>query len=165
MNYKEGLKPLIGENAKVLILGSLPGDESIRKQEYYGNPNNMFWDILSQILRDKVPERYADKVAYLNRHEIALWDILHSAERKGSLDSNIINENFNDIAGLIVKNPSIETIVTNGGKAEKSLKKYLKNNPWLTKKKIYFCKSSSGMSRCAGWDLQRLVTQWREILN
>ena len=165
MNYKEGLNPLVGDEAKILILGSLPGDESIRKKEYYGNPNNMFWEVMEQILEDKVPDEYADKVKYLNRHGIALWDILHSAERNGSLDSNIRNEEFNDIAGLVMENPSIETIVTNGRKSEKLLKKYLKNNSSLINKKIYYCTSTSGMSRCAGWDLHRLVSQWREILN
>lgn len=165
MNHKEGLKPLIGDGAKFLILGSLPSDESIRKQEYYGNPNNMFWDVLSHILGEKAPPEYTDKVKFLNFHGIALWDVLRAAERKGSLDSNIRNEQFNDIEKLVSDNPSIEIIVTNGGKAEKLFRKYLKNNSSLISKKIYFCKSTSGMSRCAGWDLQRLVSQWHQILN
>ena len=117
---KQGLQPVIGKNPRILILGSLPGDESLRKQEYYGNPINMFWDVMSGILGKPAPATYPEKVEYLKRHGIALWDVLCSAEREGSLDSNIKDEEFNDITKLIADNPSIEVIVTNGGKAEKS---------------------------------------------
>lgn len=163
MNNKIGLKPLIGKNASVLVLGSLPGDESLRKQEYYGNPNNMFWDIMSCILKEEAPTKYTDKIKYLERHGIALWDILKSAERQGSLDSNICKEEFNDIASLILDNPTIDTIVTNGGKAEKLFRKYLRVNPFLKSKKILHFKSTSAMSRCAGWNLNKLALQWSEI--
>ena len=164
MDYKEGLKPLIGTNPKVLILGSLPGDESLRKQEYYGNPRNMFWDVMSGILGEKAPARYPERVEYLKRHGIALWDVLHAAEREGSLDANIKNEEFNDIAGLLAANPSIEVIATNGGKAEKSFRKYLRRNPSVAGKRICHCASTSPMSICAGWNLERLIEQWRKIL-
>ena len=89
MDYKEGLQPVIGPNPRILILGSLPGDESLRKQEYYGNPRNMFWDVMSGVLGEKAPIRYPERVEYLKRHGIALWDALHVAEREGSLDANI----------------------------------------------------------------------------
>ena len=164
MNLKKSLPPLIGSKARILILGTLPGDESLRKQEYYGNPNNMFWDVMSGILGEEVPILYQEKVEYLKRHGIALWDVLHAAEREGSLDANIRNEEFNDIARLVSENPTIEAIVTNGGKAEKSFKKYLRKNPSLADKKIHYCTSTSSMSRCSGWDTERLIRQWREIL-
>lgn len=162
--YKKGLAPLVGKNAKILILGSLPGDESLRRQEYYGNPRNMFWAVMSSILGEKSPRQYSDKVKYLQRHGIALWDILRAAEREGSLDANIQNEEFNDIAKFISEHPSIEVIVTNGGKAEKCFKKYLRKNPTLSDRRIYYCTSTSAMSLCSGWDLERLIGQWREIL-
>jgi len=161
---KSGLQPIIGDNAKILILGSLPGDESLRKQEYYGNPRNMFWDVMSGILGEQAPVQYCERQEYLNRHGIALWDILHSAQREGSLDANIREEEFNDIEGLLRANPSIETIVTNGGKAEKSFRKYLRTHPSLAGKKIHFCTSTSPLSVCSGWNLQRLIAQWRTIL-
>lgn len=161
---KQGLQPIIGNNPRILILGSLPGDESLRRQEYYGNPRNMFWDVMNGILGEKAPAAYPEKIEYLKRHGIALWDVLHSAEREGSLDSNIRNEDFNDIAKLIGDNPSIEVIATNGGKAEKSFRKYLRRNPALFGKRICFCTSTSPMSICSGWNLERLVGQWRQIL-
>lgn len=164
MDYKKGLAPLIDKNAKILILGSLPGDESIRKQEYYGNPRNMFWDVMSGILGEKAPIPYTEKIEYLKRHGIALWDTLHAAERKGGLDANIRKEEFNDIAKLVSENPSIEVIATNGGKAKKSFRKYLRENPALTDRRIYYCTSTSAMSLCCGWNLERLISQWRKIL-
>lgn len=164
MDYKEGLKPIIGNNARILILGSLPGDESLRRQEYYGNPRNRFWGVMSGILDEKAPLGYSDKVKYLKRHGIALWDVLHAAEREGSLDANIRNAIFNDIAGLLSDNPSIEVIVTNGKNAESSLKKYLRRNPSITGKRIYHCASTSSMSVCAGWNLEHLINQWSKIL-
>ena len=72
---KLGLQPLVGANARILILGSLPGDESLRKQEYYGNPRNMFWDVMGAVLGEPAPSQYAEKTEYLKRHGIALWDV------------------------------------------------------------------------------------------
>ena len=164
MGYKKGLKPLIGTNPRILVLGSLPGDESLRKQEYYGNPRNMFWEVMSGVLGEPAPLRYAEKVEYLKHRGIALWDVLHAAEREGSLDANIQNEEFNDIESLVSENPSIEVIVTNGGKAGKSFRKYLRRHPSLVGKRICFCASTSSMSLCSGWTLERLIGQWREIL-
>lgn len=164
MEKKLGMPPVIGDNAKVLILGSLPGDESLRRQEYYGNPRNRFWDVMSGILNEKAPLDYSDKVEYLKRHGIALWDVLHAAEREGSLDANIKNAIFNNIAELLSDNPSIEVIVTNGKNAENSLRKYLRRNPSIFGKRIYHCASTSPMSVCSGWNLEHLINQWSKIL-
>lgn len=163
-NYKKGLKPILGATPKILVLGSLPGDESLRKQEYYGNQRNMFWEVMTGILGEPAPVQYAQKVEYLKRHGIALWDVLHAAEREGSLDVNIHNEVFNDIDSLISENPSIKVIATNGGKAEKAFRKYLRKHPSLSFKRLCFLTSTSSMSLCSGWTLEKLINQWREIL-
>lgn len=161
---KLGLPPIIGNNPRILILGSLPGDVSLRKQEYYGNQRNMFWDVMSGILGEPAPLQYAKKVDYLMRHGIALWDVLHAAERAGSLDANIRNGEFNDIERLISENPSIAVIATNGGETEKSFRKYLRTHQALICKRICYCKSTSPMVLCSGWNLDKLIEQWREIL-
>ena len=119
---------------------------------------------MSGILGKPAPATYPEKVEYLKRHGIALWDVLCSAEREGSLDSNIKDEEFNDITKLIADNPSIEVIVTNGGKAEKSFRKYLRRNPAFLSKRIHYCTSTSPMSICSGWNLEKLIGQWSEIL-
>ena len=90
MSPKKGLSPLcISADTEVLILGSLPSDESIRKQEYYGNPKNYFWDILSIVFGEAIGQDYESKREFLRRHHIALWDVIAEARREGSLDSNI----------------------------------------------------------------------------
>ncbi len=164
MEKKIGLAPVIGDDARILILGSLPGDESLRKQEYYGNPKNMFWKVIGNVLGEPVPSSYPEKVAYLERHGIVLWDVLKAAQREGSLDANIQNEEFNDLEGFLLEHPSISVIALNGGKAEKSFSKYLRRHPSLRDKRIVPCKSTSMMSLCAGWTLDRLSEQWKEIL-
>ena len=111
---KHGLLPVVGQNARILILGSLPGDESLRRQEYYGNPRTRFWAVMGGVLGEDAPESYPEKVMYLKKHGIALWDVISSADREGSLDANIRNMEFNDIAGLLSANPTIEAIALNG---------------------------------------------------
>lgn len=164
MDYKEGLKPVISDNARILILGSLPGDESLKRQEYYGNPRNLFWKVIGNAIGETVPTEYAAKVEYLKAHGIALWDVFKAAEREGSLDANIINEEFNDIAGLLEKYPNIDTIALNGGKSAKAFSKYLRRNPQLRKKRrIIECKSTSAMILCSGWTLESLSEDWKKI--
>ena len=124
-NLKTGLAPLIGESPKVLILGSLPGNESIKKQAYYSNTRNAFWRIMRTLYNNNTE---TDNEKFIISCGIALWDCVHSAIREGSLDSAIDDDSVvaNDIRGLIAKYPTINTIILNGGKAEKYYNKYCK---------------------------------------
>lgn len=90
---KNSFEPIIDNNSKILILGSLPSDKSIEKYEYYGNKTNQFWNIISMCFDgEKINfNNYDEKIAYLHEHHIALWDVYSRANRKGSLDSNIKN--------------------------------------------------------------------------
>lgn len=74
-----------------MILGSLPSDKSIVANEYYGNKTNQFWDIISLIFENtKIDFKgYEEKIEFLHKHGVALWDVYCSAERIGSLDTNI----------------------------------------------------------------------------
>lgn len=122
-DFKSGLAPLIGESPKVLILGSLPGDESIKRQAYYSNPKNAFWRIMRTLFDNNTE---TDNKKFIISCGIALWDCVHSANREGSLDSAIDDDSVvaNDIKGLITKYPTINTIIFNGGKAKKYFDKY-----------------------------------------
>ena len=123
-----GLEPIYDKNSKILILGSLPGVSSIKNKEYYYSPANHFWTILKSIYKeDIIFNSYNDKLDFLKRHNIAVWDVIKCADREGSLDSKIKNEVYNDLISLI-KNSNIQKIFINGQKAEKSLKKYMKEN-------------------------------------
>jgi len=122
---KHGLAPIIWPHAQVLVLGSLPGDESLRRQQYYGNPRNQFWAILGGIFGADIGAEYADKLRFLDAHGIALWDVLERAERPGSLDSNIRNEVPNDFGALFEALPQLHTIALNGSKAAATFARYV----------------------------------------
>lgn len=124
-DFKSGLEPWVGGEPKVLILGSLPGDESIKQQAYYANKGNAFWKIMRALYNNNTE---TDNKKFIISCGIALWDCVHSAIRKGSLDSAIKDDSVvaNDIRGLIAKYPTINTIILNGGKAEKYYNKYCK---------------------------------------
>jgi hypoxanthine-DNA glycosylase len=83
---KHSLPPIIAPSARVLILGSLPGDESLRQQQYYAHPRNQFWRILAEIYAAPFPETYADRVALILQKQLALWDVVQHGKREGSLD-------------------------------------------------------------------------------
>ena len=166
MNKKNGLAPLVCPDPVVLVLGSLPGDESIRRQEYYGNPRNMFWKVLAAVFCDDVPVSYPEKKAFLARHHVALWDVFASAEREGSLDANIREISCNDIPAFLKEHLGIKVIVLNGGKAAKAFKKMRKVYPTGFDGIVYYSfTSTSPLSISAGWPLERIVEQWKQILS
>ena len=115
---KKGLAPIIDTNTCILILGSLPSDESIRKQQYYGNPGNDFWKLISEtISKDITALDYNSKIQTLQEYGIGLWDIFSTSEREGSLDSNIKNEEINDFSNIKDIAPNLRLICFNGKKA------------------------------------------------
>ena len=119
------LPPVVDEQTKVLIVGSMPGVQSLEKQQYYGNPRNHFWGIIGDITGTNVPEQYEERLALVKKHRIGLWDVIRECERAGSLDSNIKNEIPNDFVTLFQQYPQIEAIFFNGTKAYDVFKKKL----------------------------------------
>ncbi|WP_280770973.1 DNA-deoxyinosine glycosylase [Salipaludibacillus daqingensis] len=127
MTIISSMAPVIGPEANVLILGSMPGIKSLEKQQYYGNPRNHFWSIISELLNTDITTwDYEQKCSFLIENKIALWDVLASCERKGSLDSAIRQEEMNDLNSLIQDFPTIKWIGLNGTKAYQSFQKYRK---------------------------------------
>ena len=161
-NIKKGLEPIISINSKILILGSLPSDKSITANEYYGNKNNQFWDIISLIYENKKVNfnNYNEKIQFLNKYNIALWDVYCLAERKGSLDTDIKNGKFNNIEDLLIKYSNIRTILTNGRTSEKGFKKYVKNNEINCDYK-YVPSSSSANTKYSLWEK---VECWKKAM-
>lgn len=115
--------PSAGPGARVLILGSMPGEESQRKQQYYAHPRNAFWRIMGELFGFSPNLPYPERLECLKRGGVALWDTLASCERKGSLDSDIREPVPNDIAGLLAEYPSITHIFCNGTAAFQFLKR------------------------------------------
>lgn len=126
-NNKYGLPPLVGESPKVLILGSMPGDESLRQGRYYSNPSNAFWKIIDAVFPRKTEsERQMTNEDYLTSKGIALWDAVNNGLREGSADSGFSEYAYNDIKTFLQKNPTIQYVVLNG-KSEKCKRKFFKN--------------------------------------
>ena len=115
--------PLAGEDPETLILGTLPGDESLLHCEYYRNRRNRFWKVFASLTRECL-DLYADKERALMSRRIALWTVLESAERKGSTNRKLHNVKPNDIRAFLQKYPTINTIVFNGRDAEKYFSRY-----------------------------------------
>jgi double-stranded uracil-DNA glycosylase len=114
---KRSFPPIIAASSRVLILGSLPGDESLRQQQYYAHPRNQFWRILAEVYRVPLPATYPDREALVLQRQLALWDVVQHGERVGSLDQAIRNAAPNDFRGLFTDNPNLRALVFNGRKA------------------------------------------------
>ena len=117
MAIKCSFRPIVDLNSRYLILGSLPGDLSLEKQEYYGHPQNRFWRLLGMIFQEDSMLDYADKKRFLLKHHIAVWDVCGTAFRVGSMDTAIQEVVPNDILDLLKQNPGIEHVLFNGKKA------------------------------------------------
>lgn len=122
---KVGFGPIANENSRVLILGTIPSIESLRKQERYGHKSNQFWRILFTLFEKPLPESYEEKNALLIKNGIAIWDVLFSCEGKGSLDSNIVNEKPNDFKSFFAQYPQIKHVFFTGKKAEEFYRRYV----------------------------------------
>lgn len=117
---KKSLEPVFQNNADVLILGSMPGEESLRKQEYYGYPRNQFWRLMVDITGFPMPESYGERLSALTRTGIALWDVIGSCLRSGSLDTNIKGEKPNELLNFIDGFDSLRAVFFNGQKSARS---------------------------------------------
>ena len=126
-NYKESLEPWVGKDPKVLILGTMPGDESLKQRAYYCSPNNPFWKIMRTIFGSTQNDRYTSNKEFITSKGIALWDCIKNGIRSGSLDSGFNEKTLigNDIQGFLNSYPTIRTIILNGkGKTLDYFNKY-----------------------------------------
>ncbi|MVX34781.1 DNA-deoxyinosine glycosylase [Myroides sp. LoEW2-1] len=153
-------KPVVFDEAKVLILGTMPSIKSLDFQEYYGNKQNVFWKILFSVFREEYSDVYKDKLDLLQRNRIALWDVLQSCERKSSLDSDIIAEKANDIKGLLIEYPHIDTIVFSSQKARQYFDKYIGQIEGVS---LLTLPSPSGAN--ARMSFEEKLAHWQELKN
>jgi len=115
---KSSFAPVADAAARVLILGSLPGELSLRRQQYYGNPRNQFWKLIGAVLGDDLERLdYEPRLAALRLAGVGLWDVVRSARRDGSLDGAIREHQPNALAQFAATLPALRAIAFNGGKA------------------------------------------------
>lgn len=120
------LPAIVGENPQVLILGTIPGELSLCRKEYYAASGNSFWKILAKIYHyNKEFETYDEKLNFLKANNLALWDAFESCVRTGSADKDIVKSSIklNKIATFLKEHPTIKRVVFNGQRAEEALRK------------------------------------------
>lgn len=155
--------PNIDEKSKILILGSMPGIKSLTEQQYYAHPQNRFWKLMGMFCNDDhLPKlSYQEKLQILLKNKIALWDVIQSCNRDGSLDSNIQNELPNDVPKLLEKFPNIKIICLNGNKSYSAFKKHFPK--LLEEYKFYKLPSTSPAN--ARYKLDDLYDEWSKALS
>lgn len=159
--------PIARADAQVLILGSLPGEESLRRGEYYAQKQNAFWKIVEQLFGIACDAPFAQRVEGLKHQKIALWDVCAAAEREGSLDSNINTSSIitNDFAAFFKVQHEIKAVCFNGRKAEDIFRR--KVWPTLTPEiqgLQYFSLPSTSPAH-AGMRLDEKCLRWRQAVN
>jgi hypoxanthine-DNA glycosylase len=157
---KKSLPALVDSKTVCLVLGTMPGEKSLTKQEYYTNPSNQFWKIISALFNDgKTFSNYEEKIKILKSNNIGLWDVLEFCEREGSLDSAIKNESINNFSALFKAFPNIKKIIFNGEKGYKYFKPLVSrfnNNEF-----IVLPSTSSANTRM---NFHKKLTYWKDTL-
>ncbi|MBS7231532.1 DNA-deoxyinosine glycosylase [Flavobacterium psychroterrae] len=156
--YKEALPPLINNSSRILILGTMPGDQSIAKQEYYGNKGNHFWRIMFTIFNQDYSLLYDDRKDLLKAHKVALWNVLANCMRIGSSDSKIKDEKVNDFESFHLQYPDIKYIFFESKSASKYYQKYVKPREDIS---YFIMPSTSGLN--AGIPLSEKIDCWRKL--
>ena len=118
------LQPIYNKDSKVLILGSIPSVKSREENFYYAHPKNRFWMTLSRVYNEEILNTKEDKIKFLNRHNIALFDVIKSCEITSSKDSSIKNVVPNDLTPIL-KHSNIKAIFTTGKKTHELYQKYI----------------------------------------
>ena len=115
---KFSFAPVTDASTRLLILGSLPGELSLVRGQYYGNPRNQFWKLIGAAVDADVEALdYEPRLAALTAAGVGLWDVVRSARRSGSLDGAIRDHQPNALADLAASLPALRAIAFNGGKA------------------------------------------------
>lgn len=118
---KHGLPPVLARDARVLILGSFPGEASLAAKQYYAHPRNHFWPLVGALIDVPLPAlAYRERLATLRAHGIGLWDTIVACERRGSLDGAIRNAERADVAHVHRAAPMLALVCFNGQTASRA---------------------------------------------
>lgn len=128
---KIALNPIANKNSQILLLGTMPGEQSLFHQQYFANKGNHFWRIIFEVFNEEFSSDYEKRKELILKHNLALWDVLYSCERVGSSDNKIKNEIPNDFSTFLENHPKISTIVFSSKAAATYFKKYVSPLPQL----------------------------------
>lgn len=121
----QGFAPIVGGAPEVLILGNAPSVLALAKHQYYGNPRNAFWRVTGALYGFDADDPYPSRTSALIAHGVAVWDVLQSCRRAGSLDSAVQPTSMvaNDFASFFAAHPTIRRVLFNGAAAEKNFRR------------------------------------------
>jgi TDG/mug DNA glycosylase family protein len=155
MSREFSFPPLVNDSSQVLILGSLPGVESLRLQQYYAQKRNVFWRLIYKLFSRDPDENYSARCDFILSRRLSLWDVYRWGERSGSADSKIVAGEPNDIAGLLSEYPNIERILLNGRTAEDEYRRHFAN---LSIPSVYVPSTSSAF---AAMSFEKKLAAWK----
>jgi hypoxanthine-DNA glycosylase len=128
---KRSFPPIVDERARALVLGTLPGEESLRRQQYYAHPRNLFWPILFGLFGTTPAADYSARLAFAIARRVALWDVCMACEREASADATIRREIPNAIDRLLEAHPLIGVVAFNGSGARRLHDRHFPRRPGL----------------------------------
>lgn len=157
--------PLSRGSETCLILGSFPGRLSLEKQQYYAHPRNSFWPIMGRLFGFDPQLPYREKTKILIRNNIALWDVLWSCSRSGSLDASIKKESMriNDFDAYFIDHPHIRSIFFNGALAEAQFIKHVMCKPEIQDRSLFLQRLPSTSPAMAMLDFEEKFDLWKII--
>lgn len=161
----QSFPPVINSNSRLLILGSMPGVASLQAYQYYGNPRNYLWRILYALFgeRSEPDPQYENRLSFALGHGIALWDVIATCERKGSLDCNIKRVIPNDIPELLRSYPNVETLVCNGTKSFTELNNHFGSSPEVKQRAVLRMPSTSPIPTKHYRGLEDRLEAWQAV--
>lgn len=146
----------------LLVLGTLPGEVSLRRQEYYAHPRNLFWPIVYGLFGREPSASYAERLKFVATRRIALWDVCEAAHRDASADATIRAEVPNQIHDLLQRHPAIRAVAFNGSGARRLYHRHFTPHPEL----VYFAlpSTSPAHARLGFGEKLALWAALREVL-
>lgn len=161
-----GFPPIADKNAQIVILGSMPSVKSLKQQQYYAHPRNAFWSIMSALFELEKELDYSQRCEQLISNNIAVWDVLKSCQRQGSLDKDIEKSSLivNDFNTFLKQHSKIKLVVFNGNKAEQVFQQHITPNLDKKFKQLNKIRLPSTSPAHAAMTLERKLAAWKYAL-
>jgi len=161
-----GFPPIANKQAEILILGSMPSDMSLQKQQYYGHQRNAFWPIMLKLFNNDPELSYTKRQQLLMQNNIAVWDVLQSCYRKGSLDAAIKMNTIkvNDFQDFFTQHKKLKIVCFNGAKAEALYNKHVLAHIGDEFESLDYIRLPSTSPAYAAMSLQQKTAIWTNSL-